>query len=292
MAAYLTIPPIDAGVQAAVIPLTGSTGVPVQSGSGGGSTGNYNSVQAAYNAAANDGVIKLWRDDFDESLLCNRPVTVSIIGGYDTSFASRIGKSVLLGSLTIASGTVIIDGLQLGGSSYYSTLTVSKAGPGDGIVSSTSGAVNCGGTCSGTVLNGETMILTTAPDSCSTFTGWTGSGCNGTGSCTVLLNNDAAVTASFGRIPPTVSFTSKPAPEIAPNTVRFTDTSQCADSWQWDLGDGTTSTEESPTHTYLTAGNYSVTLSVGNAGGNNVATSKKVPSFPDITPILMLILGD
>jgi PKD repeat protein len=46
-------------------------------------------------------------------------------------------------------------------------------------------------------------------------------------------------------------------------------------SWTWDFGDGHTSTRQSPTHTYATAGDYTVTLSVG-AGGDSGAKSKTV----------------
>ena len=50
----------------------------------------------------------------------------------------------------------------------------------------------------------------------------------------------------------------------APLTVSFTDTSILGvggiESWQWDFGDGATSTSRSPAHTYSGEGNYEVTL--------------------------------
>lgn len=49
-----------------------------------------------------------------------------------------------------------------------------------------------------------------------------------------------------------------------PTTVVFRDSSQGADTWLWEFGDGTTSTIQSPTHTYTTQGNYTVTLIVSN----------------------------
>ena len=54
-----------------------------------------------------------------------------------------------------------------------------------------------------------------------------------------------------------------------PLTVRFTDTSDVAGatSWLWDFGDGATSTERNPTHTYATQGRYNVKLTVTGAHG-------------------------
>jgi gliding motility-associated-like protein len=50
-----------------------------------------------------------------------------------------------------------------------------------------------------------------------------------------------------------------------PFGVAFTDESRrCPDSWQWDFGDGTTSTNQNPTHTYAAAGVYTVQL-IANA---------------------------
>ena len=49
---------------------------------------------------------------------------------------------------------------------------------------------------------------------------------------------------------------------INQNTVTFTDQSQGATTWAWDFGDGGTSTQQNPTHTYAAAGVYTVTLTV------------------------------
>lgn len=55
--------------------------------------------------------------------------------------------------------------------------------------------------------------------------------------------------------------------------VQFTDSSSDAITRQWDFGDGTTSTEVNPTHTYASFGNYFVTLRV--ADGNCVYVLRK-----------------
>ena len=55
------------------------------------------------------------------------------------------------------------------------------------------------------------------------------------------------------------------------STVNFLNTSTTNDgvieSYNWDFGDGTTSTEENPSHDFSLAGNYAVSLSVTNTGG-------------------------
>lgn len=52
-----------------------------------------------------------------------------------------------------------------------------------------------------------------------------------------------------------------------PFTVQFSDSSANAVSWQWDFGDGNTSTLQNPQHTYQNPGMYSVRLTVFNTDG-------------------------
>lgn len=57
-------------------------------------------------------------------------------------------------------------------------------------------------------------------------------------------------------------------------SVTFTDASTSdVISWSWNFGDGTTSTLQSPTHTYLVDGTYTVILTVTSSRGT-VSTSK------------------
>ncbi len=49
--------------------------------------------------------------------------------------------------------------------------------------------------------------------------------------------------------------------------VTFTNTSEGATSYKWDFGDGETSKEASPKHTYLSSGDYVVKLTAANADG-------------------------
>jgi hypothetical protein len=55
--------------------------------------------------------------------------------------------------------------------------------------------------------------------------------------------------------------------------VAFTGLTHSAVSWQWDFGDGKTSTEQNPVHVYATGGYYKATLVATDASGNS-ATSE------------------
>jgi hypothetical protein len=82
-------------------------------------------------------------------------------------------------------------------------MTVSKAGStGTGIVTSQplgiNSDINCGSTtCSADYINGSQVTLTATPDAGNAFTGWSGSGCTGTGQCVVTMDMAKDVTATF-----------------------------------------------------------------------------------------------
>jgi len=72
---------------------------------------------------------------------------------------------------------------------------------------------------------------------------------------------------------PTADFTATPLAGCAPHVVYFTNTSTGnPTSYLWDFGNGFTSVLQNPSTTYLTAGNYTVTLTVTNASGSNTKT--------------------
>lgn len=61
-----------------------------------------------------------------------------------------------------------------------------------------------------------------------------------------------------------VDFAADAISGTAPFDVKFTPiTNPSSTSWLWDFGDGTTSTAQSPTHTYIDYGNYTVKLTAG-----------------------------
>jgi len=77
-------------------------------------------------------------------------------------------------------------------------LTVSTVG--QGTITSEPSGIDCGAQaiqCSEAFENGSKVTLTAEPVSGYTFTGWSGGGCSGTGTCTVTMNSNEAVTAIF-----------------------------------------------------------------------------------------------
>lgn len=76
-------------------------------------------------------------------------------------------------------------------------LQVTRAGPGQGTVTSADGVINCGTTCLAGFPVNAIVTLTAISGPNSVFAGWSGGGCTGTGSCTVSMNAVRSVTAMF-----------------------------------------------------------------------------------------------
>lgn len=73
-----------------------------------------------------------------------------------------------------------------------------------------------------------------------------------------------------GDIPPTADFLAS----TNCSTVSFSNTSVNGKTYKWDFGDGKTSTDKDPTHTYDKSGEYTVTLTAVNDSGDNKKTLK------------------
>ncbi len=76
------------------------------------------------------------------------------------------------------------------------TLTVSKAGAGNGTVTSSPAGINCGPTCTHVFEHGTSVTLTATAHTGATFTGWSGA-CSGTGTCTLTMSEERSATATF-----------------------------------------------------------------------------------------------
>jgi|GEM_PF-4977429 len=71
---------------------------------------------------------------------------------------------------------------------------------------------------------------------------------------------------------PVADFSASPRSGTDSLTVEFTDESAgYPDTWEWDFGDGTSSTEQNPSHSYG-VGRFTVTLNVSNSAGSDSIT--------------------
>jgi PKD repeat protein len=88
----------------------------------------------------------------------------------------------------------------------------------------------------------------------------------------------STTTATISDTEPVADFSATPLSGDAPLTVSFTDESASHDgiaSWLWDFGDGETSEEQNPTHTYEEIGKYTVSLTIQEPDGDTSTKTKK-----------------
>jgi hypothetical protein len=140
-------------------------------------------------------------------------------GPVNYSVSANASSSSRTGTLTVAGKTFTIT--QAGASQY--TLSITKIGTGTGTITSSP---------TGTTFNAGTVVaLTAAPNASSTFSGWSG-GCTGTSpTCSLTVNTNTAITASFALKTSAITASAGPNGSISPqgtvtinygSTQRFT----------------------------------------------------------------------
>ncbi|MEQ1892584.1 MAG: PKD domain-containing protein [Planctomycetota bacterium] len=86
--------------------------------------------------------------------------------------------------------------------------------------------------------------------------------------------------------PPTADFEPSVTSGFAPLTLGFTSQSSgTVTSYAWELGDGSTSSESDPAHTYAAPGVYTVTLTVSGPAGSGSETKTDLITVLDPTPV-------
>lgn len=86
------------------------------------------------------------------------------------------------------------------------------------------------------------------------------------------------------------NFNADPKDGYVPLTVNFTDLSTGdITSWLWDFGDGATSTERNPSHTYETIGTYTVELTVSDGEDTDTETKSDFIEVVEYRPIANFI---
>jgi hypothetical protein len=124
-------------------------------------------------------------------------ISASLTTNHDGSGVSSSG-AVVTGSMTAS--VVCYTGNGSGGSGSEPVLTVNFAGGGTGVVASSTSGFSCASTavsCVDSFASGTSITLTATPVAPSTFGGWSGGGCTGTGTCTLLLQTNTTVVATF-----------------------------------------------------------------------------------------------
>ncbi len=101
----------------------------------------------------------------------------------------------------------------------------------------------------------------------------------------ILVSGAILISPVLGAVPE-ASFISNTSSGTVPLTVQFVDSSlNTPTSWTWLFGDGGISTSQNPTHTYTTAGAYTVTLIATNSAGSNTVTESGYISVTKATSV-------
>jgi len=124
-------------------------------------------------------------------------VSASLTTNHDGSGVSSSGAVV---TAYMTANVVCFTSTGSGGGGSEPVLTINFSGSGTGVVASTTSGFTCSSTdvsCVDSFQSGAAVTLTANPVSPSTFGGWSGGGCTGTGNCTLLLQTDTTLTAAF-----------------------------------------------------------------------------------------------
>lgn len=82
---------------------------------------------------------------------------------------------------------------------------------------------------------------------------------------------------------PVADFSMDKVEVVVGDSISFTNTSKYTSHYTWNFGDGNTSTEKNPKHSYSKKGTFTVTLSAKGEGGKN-SISKTIQVSPKIPP--------
>ena len=98
---------------------------------------------------------------------------------------------------------------------------------------------------------------------------------------TIYPGELSRIAPSGVNVAPTAVITATPNNGLAPLAVNFSsdgsnDTETPNLNYAWNFGDGKTSTEANPTHTYSTNGDYNVTLTVTDEGGKTGQATQRI----------------
>jgi len=73
----------------------------------------YTNIANAYAATSSGSVLQVKGTEFREDLLFNRPVDVTLRGGYDGSYLQNTSTTIIHGSVVVSEGSVVVDNIAI-----------------------------------------------------------------------------------------------------------------------------------------------------------------------------------
>jgi hypothetical protein len=176
------------------------------------------SVTAVFSTAANP-MLLVYKTGTGSGTVTSNPVGISCgtdcVEGFSASTivtltATADSNSGFTGWSGACNGTgiceVTMDQVRLVTATFTTyPLTITKPGNGNGTVTSNPAGISCGATCTANFAPNTVVTLTAVANSDSTFNGWSGEGCSGTGNCVVTMSQARSVAATFTILPHTLT---------------------------------------------------------------------------------------
>jgi YVTN family beta-propeller protein len=153
------------------------------------SNGNSSTLSGNGGVTVIDGATNSKTTVIDPNAKTDLPGAVAVDSDTDKIYVANV----------ISDNVTVIDG---GSPATSFSLVVTLAG--SGTVTSSPSGVDCGSVCSASFSAGTDVSLTASPASGSTFAGWSGA-CTGTRGCSLTMNGDEFIAATFNAPPPDFS---------------------------------------------------------------------------------------
>lgn len=140
-------------------------------------------------------------------------ISLSAVADAGWTFAGWSGACGGAGTctITLAADATVYATFELAAPAGGHRLSVARAGDGAGRVFSSPAGIDCGTTCAAAYAGSPSVTLTAAAEAGSQFSGWSAP-CAGTATCTLTVDRDLSVTATFAK---------KPAPPPADECAGF-----------------------------------------------------------------------
>jgi hypothetical protein len=119
----------------------------------------------------------------------------NISASFFTDSGNKNGN-VVVGYMTVTVEGPASQGCPQGTATHNLSVNVT-AGAADGVITSAPAGINCGSICAAAFAASSSVTLTATPNSAHNFLGWVGCPSPNGNACTVMMNGDVGVSASF-----------------------------------------------------------------------------------------------